>query len=115
MSHIDTIADTWIAAWNARDLDRILALYADDCEMTSAAIQRLGIDAGGLVHGKPALRRYWARALDLLPDLHFDLLHAFHSPNSVVVHYRNERGQEVCEYLRLDASGQIIAGAAHHL
>ena len=32
----------WIAAWNSHDLERILALYAEDAEMTSDRIQALG-------------------------------------------------------------------------
>ena len=31
----------WIAAWNSHDLERILALYAEDAEMTSDRIQAL--------------------------------------------------------------------------
>ncbi len=32
----------WIAAWNARDLERVLALYTEDFEMTSDRIPALG-------------------------------------------------------------------------
>ena len=35
----------WISAWNSHDLERILALYADDAEMTSDKIQALGLAA----------------------------------------------------------------------
>jgi len=30
-----TLAREWIDAWNSRDLNRVLALYTADCEMTS--------------------------------------------------------------------------------
>ena len=32
------------------------------------------------------------------------------SPDSVVVFYQNERGAQICEYLRLDARGKIRQG-----
>ena len=32
------------------------------------------------------------------------------SPDSVVVFYQNERGAQICEYLRLDARGEDPAG-----
>jgi hypothetical protein len=61
------------------------------------------------------LRAYWDAALKRLPDLHFDLIDLFVSPDSLVVFYANERGQKICEYLRLDAEGRIRQGSANHL
>jgi len=41
------LAEQWIAAWNARDLDLILAHYEDAIELTSpAAAQLLGTADG---------------------------------------------------------------------
>jgi ketosteroid isomerase-like protein len=34
----ECFANDWIAAWNSHDLDRILAHYEDDFEMTSPLI-----------------------------------------------------------------------------
>ncbi len=104
----------WIALWNARDLEGVLKLYSEDCEMTSAKIPYFGFDASGVVRGKDALRAYWAKALSLLPDLHFDLNDLLVSPDSVVVHYTNERGGKVCEYLRLGADGKIKQGSGNY-
>jgi ketosteroid isomerase-like protein len=105
----------WIAAWNSRELERVLALYADDSEMTSDRIQALGMDASGTLRGKDRLRMYWGTALRLLPNLHFNLIDLFVSPNSIVVFYQNERGARICEYLRLNAEGKIAQGSANHL
>ena len=105
----------WIAAWNSRDLERVLALYAEDCEMTSDKIQALGFDSSGTLRGKAKLRMYWGKALTLLPDLQFTLIDLFVSPDSLVVFYQNERGAKICEYLRLDAEGKIAQGSANHL
>jgi ketosteroid isomerase-like protein len=105
----------WIAAWNSHDLERVLALYTDDAEMTSDSIQALGFEASGTLRGKDGLRAYWGKALALLPNLRFDLIDTYVSPDSVVVFYRNERGAQICEYLRLDARGKIRQGSANHL
>jgi ketosteroid isomerase-like protein len=105
----------WIAAWNSRDLERVLALYAEDSEMTSDRIPALGFDASGTLRGKDGLRAYWGAALQRLPNLHFDLIDTYVSPDSIVVLYRNERGARICEYLRLDAEGKIRQGSANHL
>ena len=105
----------WIAAWNSRDLERVLALYADECEMTSDKIQALGFDSSGTLRGKAKLREYWGKALRLVPNLQFDLIDLFVSPDSVVVFYANERGAKICEYLRIDAERRIVQGSANHL
>jgi ketosteroid isomerase-like protein len=105
----------WIALWNSRDLERVLALYADDFEMTSDKIQLLGFDASGTLRGKAYVRAYWAKALTFVPDLHFELIDTYVSPDSIVVFYQNEKGAKICEYLRLDAQGKIVQGSANHL
>jgi ketosteroid isomerase-like protein len=105
----------WIAAWNSRDLERVLSLYAEESEMTSDKIQALGLDSSGTLSGKAKLRTYWGKALALLPKLHFTLIDTFVSPNSIVVFYENERGAKICEYLRVDPQGKIIQGSANHL
>jgi ketosteroid isomerase-like protein len=105
----------WVAAWNTRDVERVLALYADDVEMTSAYIPSLGFATSGTVQGKDSLRAYWGKALALFPELHFTLIDTYVNPDSVVVFYQNERGQKICEYLRLDAAGKIRQGSANHL
>ena len=120
-AHPDLIAlgERWIEAWNSRDLDRILSLYADDAEMTSDGIVRLGFAVQGSVKGKQNLRAYWSKALAMLPNLHFVRKGFFTSPNSLVVHYANDRGQTICEYLRVGQAGAnaglIVQGSANHL
>ncbi len=84
----------WIAAWNSHDLERVLALYAEDSEMTSDKIPALGFDASGTVRGKERLRAYWGTALQRLPNLHFELIDVYVSPDSIVVFYQNERGAQ---------------------
>ena len=105
----------WIAAWNSHDLERVLAMYAEDSEMTSDRIPALGFDPSGTLHGKDRIRAYWSLALQRLPNLHFELIDLYVSPDSVVVFYQNERGARVCEYLRVDGGGKIRQGSANHL
>jgi ketosteroid isomerase-like protein len=105
----------WIDAWNSRDLERVLALYSDEAEMTSDRIPAFGFDASGTLSGKDRLRQYWRKGLELLPNLHFTLIDVYVSPDSLVVFYQNERGAKICEYLRLNADGKIRQGSANHL
>jgi ketosteroid isomerase-like protein len=113
-ARLTRLGHEWIAAWNARDLDRVLTLYAEDFEMSSPHIHAMGFDPSGTLRGKPRIREYWATALAGLPDLHFDLIDLFVSPDSVVVLYENERGKRICEYLRLDAHGKIAQASGNY-
>ena len=114
-AHLAALGREWIPAWNSHDLERVLALYAEDSEMTSDKIPALGFDASGTLRGKASLRAYWGKALGLFPNLHFDLIDTYVSPDSIVVFYQNERRARIGEYLRLNAAGKIIQGSANHL
>jgi ketosteroid isomerase-like protein len=113
-TQLSALGHEWIAAWNARDLERVLAFYAEDFEMTSPHIHAMGFDASGTLRGKGRIREFWGTALARVPDLHFELLDLFLSPDSVVVFYRNERGGKVCEYLRLGADGKIAQASGNY-
>jgi uncharacterized protein (TIGR02246 family) len=111
---LQQLTSEWIAAWNSRDLERVLKLYTEDAEMTSPYIVKLGFDASGTLCGKDKLRTYWSKALTFRPDLHFVLIEAFVGPDSVAVLYRNELGKQVCEYLRLDDEGKIRQASGNY-
>ncbi|MDN4982749.1 nuclear transport factor 2 family protein [Bradyrhizobium arachidis] len=114
-STLAELGRTWVEAWNARDLERVLTLYDNATVMTSDRIPAMGFDASGTVRGKDELRAYWGKALGLLPELHFTLIDVFVSPDSLVVFYENERGKKICEYLRVNDAGLIVQGSANHL
>ncbi|MFZ0764806.1 nuclear transport factor 2 family protein [Bradyrhizobium sp.] len=113
-SDLLALATEWIAAWNSRDLERVLTLYTDDSEMSSEKISALGFDASGTLRGKDRLRAYWSKALTFRPKLHFTLIETFASPDSVAVLYHDELGKQVCEYLRLDDAGKIRQASGNY-
>jgi ketosteroid isomerase-like protein len=106
-------ARDWIAAWNAHDLDAVLSHYSDDFEMSSPIIQQLMHEASGTLTGKPAVRAYWAKALQKIPDLHFELITTLVGANSLVLYYRGHRG-EAAEVFVFNAAGQVVRAFAHY-
>ncbi|GIK47607.1 MAG: nuclear transport factor 2 family protein [Hyphomonadaceae bacterium] len=105
-------AKRYYAAWNARDIDGILALYAEDIEFSSPYIAALGFAHDGVIHGKAMLRAYFERALDRAPALTF-------SPEAILVGarghtlvYRNHRGERVAETHEVDTAGLIVRADA---
>ena len=106
-------AGEWIAAWNAHDMERILAHYTDDFEMSSPVIVELMGEPSGTLKGKAAIRDYWSRALARLPDLRFELLEVYAGAASVVIHYNGPRGASA-EVFWFNAAGKVCRAAAHY-
>jgi ketosteroid isomerase-like protein len=106
-------ASGWIDAWNTHDLDRVLAHYAEDFEMSSPFIAEMAGEKSCRLRGKPAVRAYWAKALQLIPDLRFDLLEVLTGVDSLVIRYRGHRGP-AAEVLRFGPNGEVVAASAHY-
>jgi ketosteroid isomerase-like protein len=108
--------DRWYAAWNARDLDKILDFYAEDVEFCSPFITALGVAVDGVVHGKALLRAYFEIALQRVPNLHFEpIAHCVGARGHTMV-YRNHQGVIVAETHQQDAAGRIArADAAYQM
>jgi hypothetical protein len=108
------LAREWYEAWNAHDLERILAHYAADVAFSSPFISVLGADASGRVFGKEALRAYWAKALQTYPDLHFEPIAELYGLQSITLHYRGIGGMLAAEVLELGHDGLIWRATAHY-
>lgn len=108
------LANEWMAAWNAHDLELILTHYEDAVELTSpVAAQLLGM-AGGKVVGKANLRAYFQRGLAAYPELHFQLEDVLWGVNSVVVCYTNHKGIRTAEFMELSATGKVARLVANY-
>ncbi len=114
MQDAGEFAANWIAAWNAHDLDRILALYSDDFEMSSPYISEVMGEPSGVLQGKPAIRAYWSKALAKFPDLSFELINVLAGANSIVINYYGRGRRLAAEAFFLDAAGKIVRAAAHY-
>ena len=84
--------EEWVAAWNSRDLNKILSHYTNDFEMSSPVIMQLVGKPDGILKGKKAVRDYWSKALEMHPELHFKLISVFVGMSSVLVQYQGHRG-----------------------
>jgi hypothetical protein len=106
--------DEWVDAWNGRDLERVLAHFADDVVFSSPRAAAMVEGSGGVVRGKDALRSYWSASLARDPSLRFELIGAYVGVNAVVINYSNHRGQVVNEVLIVDG-GLVVEGYVTYL
>jgi ketosteroid isomerase-like protein len=103
----DRLAAEWVEAWNSHDLDAIMALYSPEVVFqTPTVIDTLGIP-DGLVSGAERLREHFARGLERLADLRFELESVYVGVRSLAIAYRWADGTPVCELHEYDGQERI--------
>jgi SnoaL-like domain len=110
----DRFAEEWIASWNSHDLTRILSHYTDAFEMTSPYIVQIAGESSGVLKGKEAVAAYWAKALERMPTLHFELHSTLVGTESLVIYYRGVRGM-AAELFFFDTQGKVTQSYAHYM
>ena len=111
MTHDEAVtwAQQWIDEWNRRDVEAVLAHFADDVEFCSPLVITVMGEPTGIVRGRDALRDYWTTALGEHPDLHFDLDDVTVGVDAIAIQYRN-RGRRATEIAVFDADGKVARG-----
>ena len=110
-------AEEWAAAWNARDVERVLIHFDDDVAFTSpTAAAVVGV---ATVRGKPALREYWNEALSRIGSLRFTIDRVLWDParRELAILYTSEidgKAKRVSENLSFDAAGKIVSAEVFH-
>lgn len=107
-------AQDWIESWNAHDLERILAHYADDFEMSSRFIVTLMSVPSGTLKGKEQIRAYWARGLERRPALKFNLQKITFGVDTLALHCDSETGKNFVEWFFFADDNKVVKSLAHH-
>jgi hypothetical protein len=110
----DSFAAEWIAGWNAHDLNRVLSHYSENFEMSSPYIVEIAGEPSGTLRGKAAVGAYWKKALELVPDLKFELVSVLAGVGSIVLYYKGARGRMVAEILYFGADLKVVRASAHY-
>lgn len=108
-------AQSWLGAFNAKDLDAIMAHYAEDVEHSSPAVVRVLGEPSGIVRGKRALRAYFERALAAAPaDLHYEPIRTHLGVDGLTLVYHRTGGKVVAETFWFDARGLVVRAFVGH-
>ena len=99
-----TKAQNWVDTWNNRDLDAVMTHYADDVSVCSPLVKRRLNNSDGWLHGKSALRDYFAVGVGN-PDLQFTLKSVHVGVQSMSMVYARENGIQVVDKMELNADG----------
>jgi heme-degrading monooxygenase HmoA/ketosteroid isomerase-like protein len=111
------IAEQWLACFERRDLDGLLALYAEDATHTSPKIRVRHPETGGLLRGQAAMRAWWQDSFDRLPTMRYVPTALTADRNRVfmeyVRHVDGEPDMPVAEVLDV-RDGKIVASRVFH-
>ena len=105
--------EKWLQSWNHRNLETILAHYADEIELRSPMAAHILGDPSGTVAGKQNLREYFQKILTVAPiDLGLELLGVYEGVDSTIVHFKSKSGSGA-EVMELNAEGKVLRAVAH--
>ena len=111
------IALRWLEAFNAHNMEDLLALYDDAAVHYSPKLKILHPETEGLIRGKAALRSWWQDAFDRLPSLQYHPTTITADDSRVFMEYTrqvsDEQDMPVAEVLDI-RSGLIIASRVYH-
>lgn len=93
---------SWVDAWNAHDVEAVLDHFVDDAVFSSPVAAQLIEGSDGVLRGKPAIRAYRTRGVELIPDLRFEVVGVYVGVATLVINYRNQKGGLVNEVLVFD-------------
>jgi hypothetical protein len=116
-SELNEIAQRWFAAFNDKDLERLLALYDDSATHFSPKLKLRHPATNGLINGKAALRAWWQDAFERLPSLHYEIVRLTPYNDRVFMEYIRHVNDEddlyVGEMLEIQ-NGLILKSSVFH-
>jgi ketosteroid isomerase-like protein len=112
-----TFANEWAAAWNSRDVERVLGSFSEDVAFTSPTA--LAVVGEGTVRGKAALRAYWTTAMERIGSLRFAIdrvLWDAAGRELAIVYVSNidGRARRVSENLTFGPDGLVTSAEVFH-
>ncbi len=111
------LARSWLAAFNARDVEALIALYEGDATHTSPKIRALHPDTGGKLVGRDAIAAWWSGAIARTPGLRYEELTITANDDRVVLEYvRHATGEAplpVAEIFDV-RGGLVVASRVFH-
>ena len=111
---VKKFAKEWIDSWNSHDLDDIMKHYADDIQITTPMLKLAAGLESGSIQGKEEVRAYWEKALNKIPDLHFELIEVTSGINSVALYYKSVMNKMAVEVMFFDENGLVNKMIAHY-
>ncbi len=108
----EAFARDWLAAWNDRDIERILSHYSEEVIFHSPRIAKVMGNQAASVLGKKALRDYWTKAIGQAPQIFFELDDVLVGSDALTILYTNHREEQVAETFIFGPEGKVVRSVA---
>ena len=82
--------------------------------MFSPKIIQIAGEPSGTLRGKDAVGNYWEKALDLVPDLRFELVTILIGVDSLTLAYKGARGRMAAEVFHFGPVHKVSKAYAHY-
>jgi hypothetical protein len=82
--------------------------------MSSPVIIQVVSEPSGTLRGKAAVGAYWTRAMELVPDLHFELISVLVGVTSITLYYKGARGRLAAKVFHFGAEQKVSRAFAHY-
>lgn len=111
------IAQKWIAAFNNKKLDDLLALYDEKAIHFSPKLKTRRPETNGFVIGRSQLRDWWLDAFERLPSLEYLALSYTANESRVFIEYlrrvEGEHEMNIAEVLEIK-NNKIVSSRVYH-
>jgi hypothetical protein len=116
-SPVILIARQWFDAFNAHDLEKLLALYSEDVQHYSPKLKLRQPETDGLIKGKSALRAWWKDSFERLPSLKYIPQQFIADDSKIFMEYTRcvdgEKNLTIGEVLEIK-NGLIVSSRVYH-
>lgn len=115
----DALRRHWEDGWNGRDVETILAPFADDVVFSSPAIPKFtGDDAQRAIVGLGPLRDYVVEALRRSGDVRYSVDATFAGAETLVLvytcHFPDGTTRPGSDLMRVDDDGRVVEWRCHY-
>lgn len=111
------LARAWLAAFDARDVDALVALYAPDATHTTPRLRERLPETDGILRGASALHAWWSRSLADLPGLTYREIAVTTDAARAVIEYDRVVPGHPTERVAVSlvlVGARIVASRVHH-
>jgi hypothetical protein len=111
------LAQRWLTAFNAQNVDGLVALYAQNAVHHSPKLRAAHPETEGRVVGHAQLHAWWAESFAKLPGLHYQLIALTADEDRAVLEYARELpGSDPLRVAEVFVcrAGQIIESFVYH-
>jgi ketosteroid isomerase-like protein len=107
-------ANDWLAAWNSKDLNKIIEFYADEVTMISPTVTELTGYQEGITVQKSDIKELYSKLFVQIPELHYSLVAVAVGIDTLTIHYTSCQCDMVADVLKFDGGWKVFKSCTYY-